>query len=160
MIILIYLYKFIIFVWIPCLHAFLCITCVPGVHRDQKMLSDTLGLELQTIESLCVGDEIQMQVFQKSNHWTISEPHMVNFWYIYPHISLSFLWRCQVFFFFLKKYPLFLENLSRLQWKNSLLCTVDINGISFLDSILTRCSSILKIFLDCVPVIPLVGIYH
>lgn len=34
-----------------CLHACLCILCMPGVHRGQKMALDPLQLELHIFES-------------------------------------------------------------------------------------------------------------
>ena len=41
----------IVCIWVFCLHACLCTTCVPGNHGSQKRVLDFLGLEIHMIVS-------------------------------------------------------------------------------------------------------------
>lgn len=127
MIIVIHLCKFVLFEWVLCLHICLCITWVPSPW-SQKMLSDTLGLELQTIEIHCRWWDLNLGFSKEQpvllwpqNH--LSDPHG-------PFFDISvdtFLCNFCENVIFLKRYSLFffLANLSSMEWKNSLLCTVD-----------------------------------
>lgn len=46
-------------------------TCMPGAHRKQKRMSDTLELELETVVGHYVGDGIELcKVLCKSNKYT------------------------------------------------------------------------------------------
>lgn len=38
-----------------CLHAFLCTTCVPGVHGDQRRTKEPLEMELQVVVNCWVS---------------------------------------------------------------------------------------------------------
>lgn len=48
-------YFVILFVWVFCLHVYLCNVCVPCAYRSQKRMSDLLELELQAFVSCHVG---------------------------------------------------------------------------------------------------------
>lgn len=41
----------VLYVWMFCLHKYVCTICMPGTHKSQKVL-DSLGLESKTVVSL------------------------------------------------------------------------------------------------------------
>lgn len=64
------------YVWVICLHVYVCITCVPGACRHQKWASGPLGTELCMVVTPHVGVKNGAWVLPKtnkySNGWAVS----------------------------------------------------------------------------------------
>jgi hypothetical protein len=54
------------------MHVYMCTMYVPGAQRGQKMESDPLGVELQTIVSNHMGDRTQTWVLWEYSHFFLT----------------------------------------------------------------------------------------
>ena len=62
--------------WVSYLHACLCITCVPGIHRNQKTMLNLLELELDSYELSCGGWEPNPGLLEKQQVLSTDEPSL------------------------------------------------------------------------------------
>lgn len=89
-------YYFILYVWLVCLHVWLCTMCKHDVYRVQKMALDPLELESYTLVNHNIGPENWTCVCWKSSQCSyllshLSSPQVLIFVYLTtPHYSKAF----------------------------------------------------------------------